>query len=121
MVNTLDLGGRYLKQTYAGDPNDGPFPEFQGQGYWGYNTVTKEFEGFWIDTASTVMQTDRGTVDGDTWTMLGSTTNPQTGEPMKKRSVIRLENNDRHSIEMYFDLPGAGEVKTMEIVYTRAD
>ncbi len=33
MVNELDLGGRFLEQTYTGDPNDGPFPAFEGRGY----------------------------------------------------------------------------------------
>jgi hypothetical protein len=40
MKNTLDLGGRFLRQDYVGDPNDGPFPEFAGRGFRGFNTVT---------------------------------------------------------------------------------
>ncbi len=30
MVNTLDLGGRFLHQVYTGDPNDGPNGEPSG-------------------------------------------------------------------------------------------
>ena len=41
MENTLALGGRFLRQDYTGDPSDGPFSNFEGRGYWGYNTVTK--------------------------------------------------------------------------------
>lgn len=121
MENAFELGGRFLKQVYTGDANDGPVPDFRGRGYWGYNTATNEYEGFWIDTASTVMQHDRGTLDGDTWTMIGSMTNPQTGAAMKKKSIIRLESGDRHVMEMYLDIPGMGEVKTMEITYTRVE
>lgn len=121
MENTLDLGGRFLKQVYTGDPGDGPFPDFAGRGFWGYNTVTKKYEGFWIDTASTSIQTESGSVDasGKVWTMVGETTNPQTGEAMKKRSVITLVDTDHHRMEMYFGTPDGGEGKGMEINYTR--
>jgi len=120
MVNEWDLGGRYVKQTYTGD-NGGPFPGFEGRGYWGYNTVTNEYEGIWLDSASTMMQAEKGHVDdaGKVWTMTGAFANPETGQPMTKRSQITLHDNDRHTMEMYFDIPGMGEMKTMEIEYTR--
>lgn len=121
MVNEPDLGGRFLKQTYTGDPHDGPFPEFEGRGYWGFNTVSGRYEGFWIDNASTMMQIEHGQVDesGRIWTMTGEMPNPATGRTMTKRSVITLEGDDNHRMEMYFDT-GEGEQKSMEIRYTRA-
>ncbi len=121
MVSEFDLGGRFLRQTYTGDPNEGPFPSFEGRGYWGYNNVSKRFEGFWIDNASTMMQTETGEVDdsGKTWTMVGEMPNPKTGKTMSKRSVITVEDDDHHTMEMYFD-SGEGEVKAMEINYERA-
>ncbi len=121
MVNEFDLGGRFLKQTYTGDPNDGPFPEFEGRGYWGYNNITKRYEGFWIDNASTMMQTETGEIDetGKVWTMIGEIPNPATGDNMTKRSVIVLEDDDNHRMEMYFET-GEGEMKSMEILYKRA-
>jgi hypothetical protein len=120
MVNDFDLDGRFLRQTYTGDPNDGPFPSFEGRGYWGFNNVTKRFEGFWIDNASTMMQHEAGELDesGKVWTMVGEMPNPQTGGMMKKRSVITLEDDDHHTMEMFFDT-GDGEVKSMEINYER--
>ena len=120
IVNEFDLGGRFLRQTYTGDPNDGPFPSFEGRGYWGFNSVTKRFEGFWIDNASTIMQYESGELDesGKVWTMVGEMPNPQSGGTMKKRSVITLEDDDHHTMEMYFDT-GDGEVKSMEINYER--
>ena len=39
MINELDLGGRFLRQTYTGDESEGPFPNFEGRGYWGFNTA----------------------------------------------------------------------------------
>ena len=121
MTNSLDLGGRYLSQSFKGDQSDGPFPNFEGRGFWGYNTVTEKYEGFWIDTASTIMQHETGKLDasGKVWTMIGEMTDPQSGRPMQKRSVITLEDNDHHRMEMFFPGPDGNELKCMAIRYTR--
>ena len=122
MVNELDLGGRFLKQTYEGDQAEGPFPNFAGRGYWGYNKVDGRWEGVWMDTASTVMQTEQGSLDdsGKVWTMRGEMTNPQNGATIVKRSVITLVDDDHHTMEMFFESP-EGEMKGMEISYRRSD
>jgi hypothetical protein len=123
MTNTMELGGRFLHQHYEGDPStDSPFPDFQGRGYWGYNTVLGKYEGFWIDTASTLMQTESGDVDGSgkVWTMLGEIPDAKSKRPSQKKSVISLTDRDHHSMEMFFTDPGGTEVKGMEIKYTRA-
>jgi hypothetical protein len=121
MVNELDLGDRFLRETYTGDPSEGPFPEFEGRGYWGYNKVSGQYEGFWIDTASTVMQSETGDVDdsGKVWTMMGEMDNPQTGQKIKKKSVITLVDDDHHRMEMFFEGPDGSEMKGMEIRYVR--
>ena len=121
MTSTFDLGSRFLHQRYVGDPSERPFSNFEGRGYWGFNKATNKYEGFWIDTASTVMQTDSGDVDesGTVWTMTGSMPGRQRGTTMTKRTIITLKDNDHHSIEMYFEGPDGGEVKGMEIQYTR--
>ena len=120
MTSTLELGGRFLHQVFKGDPGGGPCPDFEGRGYWGYNTAAKKFEGFWIDTASTVMQTETGDVDasGKVWTMIGEMTDP-AGKAMQKRSVITLKDDDHHVMEMYFKGADGNEMKGMEIQYTR--
>ena len=118
MVNALDLGDRFLKQTYTGDQAEGPFPNFAGRGFWGYNKVDAVWEGVWIDNASTVLQIERGSVEGNVWTMRGEMTNPSTGQPISKKSVITLVDDDHHSMEMFFETP-EGEMKGMEIQYVR--
>ncbi len=121
MVNTLDLGGRFLRQEYTGDQVDGPFPSFEGRGFWGYNPTIEKYEGFWIDNASSGMQTETGDVDGagKEWTMVGETINPANKQPMKKRSMIVVADNDHHSMETYFTGPDGNEFKAMAIVYER--
>ena len=120
MTNTLDFDGRFLRHDYAGDPGPGPFPNFKGGGFWGYNDVAKEYEGVWVDNASNVMQIETGTVDDDgkVWTMKGAMTCPQTGKKITKRSVITLADNDSHKMEMFF-ISDEGEHKGMEINYQR--
>lgn len=121
MVNTLDLGGRYLKQDYKGDADDGPFPNFEGRGFWGYNDVTGKYEGFWIDNASNQMATEQGDYNASTksWTMLGQMT-MQGGASCAKRSVITVISEDEHTMEMFFTGPDGNESKGMQIHYTRA-
>ncbi len=120
MTNTLILGGRFLQQVYKGDPESGPFPDFEGRGFWGFNKAKNKYEGFWIDTASTQMQTEVGDVDdtGRVWTMVGEMIDP-TGNTIKKRSVITVEDNDHQKIEMFFSGPDGNEFKAMEIRYER--
>jgi len=121
MINAFDLGGRFLKQTYHGDPSDGPFPDFQGRGYWGYNDAADRWEGFWIDTASNMMQVDHGRLDADAqWTMTGEIVNPQTGAPMRKRALIRVHDRNAHTMETWFEAPDGHEFKAMQIDFTRA-
>ena len=121
MVNSFQLDGLYLHQNYTGDKIDGPFPSFLGKGYWGYNTNQKRYEGFWIDNASTTMQTEHGqmSADGKTWEMHSEFIPPGSDQPMNKRTVITLIDNDNHMMETYVTVPEQGEFKNMEIIYKR--
>lgn len=119
MTNTFQVGGLFLHQEYQGDKVDGPFPSFVGRGYWGYNTNLGNFEGFWIDNASTQMQMETGTVDesGKTWEM--SSEFEMHGATMKKRTIIKILDNDHHTMESFMTQPGGEEMKSMEIDYKR--
>ena len=120
MTNTLVLEGRFLQQVFKGDPGGGSSPNTEGCGFWGFNKATNKYEGFWIDTHSTKMQTEVGDVDdtGRVWTMVGEMTDP-TGKTIKKRTVITLEDNDHHKLEMFFPGPDGNKFKGMEIRYER--
>ena len=122
MQNTLVLGNHFLKQDYQGDASDGPFSGFAGYGFWGYNTTTQKFEGFWIDSASTMMQYETGSVDeaGKVWTMHSQLISPRDKQPMERRTVISWVDKDHHRMESYFTGPDGNETKVMEIEYFRA-
>ena len=122
IVNSFQLGGLYLHQDYQGDQVDGPFPSFEGKGYWGFNTTSQQYEGFWIDNASTTMQTEFGTCDeaGKVWEMNSEFIHPMNGETMKKKTVIELVDGDRHSMTAYFVNEGQPDFMNMRIDYQRA-
>jgi hypothetical protein len=82
--------------------------------------VQHRWEGFWIDTSSTIMQTETGTYDpaARAWTMHGSFPAAFGRPAVSKRAVIGVESDDRHWMEQYQD-DGLGEVRTMRIEYER--
>ncbi len=121
MVNELILGDRYLEQRYQDDSG-----MFAGKGFLGYNTVDKRYEGFWIDSMATFIQVEHGQLDeaARRWEMHSTMTDPGSGAPMRKRSVMTAHDDDHLTMEMYFaplgqdGKPGA-ECKCMEIRYER--
>lgn len=116
MTNQMIVGDRFLQQEYHDDAG-----MFEGRGFWGYNHIDRRFEGFWIDSMATFFQIEHGRLDEskNIYVMEGSMTNPGTGQPMKKRSVIKLTGPDEHSLELYFAPQGGPEAKAMEIRYKR--
>ena len=122
MTNSFQVDNLYLHQEYQGDSASPHGPTFVGRGYWGYNFGSGKYEGFWIDNASSIMQTETGSVDqsGKVWTMTSEIVNPRDGTLMKKRSVIELVDNDRHSMESFMTGRDGKEVRTMSIEYVRA-
>lgn len=121
MRNTSEIDGLYLRQDYRGDSSDGPFPDFLGQGYWGYNQTLSQFEGFWIDNASTTMQLEYGQVDdsGNRWEMRSEFIPAAGQKPIRKRTVIQWVDHDHHTMQSWFQAPGAPEFLSMEISYRR--
>lgn len=118
MVNEWMLGDRWVRQRYRCDSG-----RFEGFGLFGFNNITRRYEGFWVDTMSTGMSNDQGTCDeaGTTWEMTTTCPNPMDGSTMLKRSTIRVLSPNKHVMEMYFApeaRPDAG-FKAMEIVYER--
>ena len=118
MTSHWALGGRFVEQSYEGEAFGGVF---QGKGFMGFDNTSQQFQGFWIDTASTMMQTEAGSYDPatKTFTMTGTMTCPSSKKDLTKRDVIKVIDNDHHSMEMYFTGEDGKEVKGMEIQYTR--
>jgi len=116
-TRTMILGGRYLEETVhssvAGQP-------FEGRGLTGYDNVTGQWWGSWIDSMSTGVMTTSGDWDetAGVGTFKGEYKDPLTGTLQTSRSVVRRLPNGDELMEMYMST-AAGEVKAMEILYQR--
>jgi hypothetical protein len=118
-TNTLIMGGRWLRQDYKGEMMGMPF---EGVGMLGYDNFKKQFIGSWIDNASTMMMHSMGTANesGTEFNLSGTMDEPITGERDKKfRHAWKIASADSHTFEAYDNIPGKGEVKVLEITYTR--
>lgn len=112
------LGGRYLEDRFEGQMMD---RTFQGGGVTGYDNARQEYFSIWVDDMSTAPTILRGHADqaGKVFTYRGSYDDPVTGEHKRVRAVTRIIDQDHHTFEMYDVGPWGGEIKMMEISYTR--
>jgi hypothetical protein len=104
-----------------------------GVPYWrlgllGYSTMDERYEWVTIDAANANMMIYLGEPNSGqqmpismsgVFTDQGMISEETVGEPIGQRTVIRIENDDRHIVELYFTAPG-GEVFLVDrSVYTR--
>lgn len=116
--NKMILDGRYLLQDVSCDLLGKPF---KGRGLNGYDNVQGKYVGMWIDNMSTGMATSVGAADkdGKVLTYDREETDPLTKAKSKCRDVVRIVDENKHTLEMYKTPPDGKEFKTMEITYTR--
>ena len=122
------LEGRFLEETVTGKFLG---RAYHGRGLLGYDNLKKQYTTVYVDSMSTGIVTMLGTLDkaGKTFTYTGEYDDPLTGKPKKARWIVRIESNDKHTIEFYepaLPAPGAPpggepgkEFKTMVVVFTR--
>ena len=118
MTNEWVMDGRFLKQKFEGQMMG---QKFAGVGYWGYNNVSKEYEGVWLDSMSTAISVSRGkpSASDKSFEMVSQESDPRTGEKVKVKSMIEVQDEDHHTYSRYHMTPG-GPVKGLEIHYTRS-
>src|SRR5262249_54430220 len=90
------LGGRYLHMMFKGDFMGQPF---EGAGTMGYDNVTKKYFGTWMDSQSTGMMNSTGTWDSSSkqYTMNSEMPDPSTGNMVKCRAVMTIEDDNHHT------------------------
>lgn len=117
-VNELVLGGRFVKSHYTSEFMGQPF---EGYGYLGYDNITKQHIGLWMDSMTTGVMMDAGQCDptGKIFTMVGSFKEP-SGQDIKSTNKWTIIDNNTWKLEMWHAMPGMDEMKVGEIVYTRA-
>ncbi len=124
-VRKAAMDGRYLHGDYSGKfkmPGaDGKMKEmdFKGMSLDGYDNVKQKFISAWVDNMGTGIMLSEGTYDvtSKALTFTGEY-EAMPGMKSRIREVITMADKDHHSMEYYEDR-GQGEVKSMEISYTR--
>ncbi len=108
--------GRYIIGKYTGNMMGMPF---SGMDITGYDNVKKMFFTSWIDNMGTGVMYVEGTYDknSNTFNYTGETADPM-GNKMKVKEIITIIDKDHNKFEMFMDT-GKGEIKSMEIKYTR--
>jgi hypothetical protein len=111
-----DFNGTFKMPGADGKMKDMPF---KGMSIEGYDNVKQKFFSHWIDSMGTGSMESEGTYDPatKTFTYTGEY-EPMAGMKVKVREILKITDNDHHRFEMYEDR-GQGEMKSMEISYSR--
>ncbi|MGZ6125966.1 MAG: DUF1579 domain-containing protein [Myxococcales bacterium] len=112
------LGGRYLQQEVKGNMAEQPF---EGRGIEGYDNVTKENFGTWMDSMSTGLMVMRGKCPASAkkCTYKGTMPDAVAGKAVPVTEIVTYTDDDHFSFEMHGPGPGGKPFKMIEIAYTR--
>jgi len=112
------FGGRFIEEHFTGTIMGMPF---EGRGFTGFDNNKKLFVGTWMDSMSTGVSTQYGSInpEGTVLTMVGTMDEPMTGEMGKAvMSTIEIVDEDTHVMKMYDVLYGERKLQ-MQITYRR--
>jgi hypothetical protein len=107
--------------------------KIEGKPYWrkgwlGYSIMDRRYEWVTIDSLNTTMMIYRGKPGsgGETpiemtgvFTDQGVVSEKTVGKAVGQRTVVRIDDKDRHVFELYFTPPGGKEQLADRSVYTR--
>jgi len=113
------MGGLWLVAEFKGDMGGQPF---EGHGIYGYDPDKKKYVGAWIDTQSTSIQFQEGTLspDGNSMTMTGEIKNPMGAGMVTIKMVDAFTDDNTRVFAMKMPMPGgSGDVDVMTITYKR--
>jgi hypothetical protein len=112
------LGGRYMQQDVKGEMGG---MAYEGMGLEGFDNVSKERFGIWVDSMSTGTMVSRGkcAAGAKSCTMKGTVNDAMTGKPATVREVLTKTSDNSFTFDMYGPDPAGKEFHMMQIVYTR--
>ncbi len=115
------LGGRFVVQKYSGKMNFGPGMEMtlDGLQILGFNNLTKEYEAYWFDSMSTWCVFSSGKEEDGVISLKGTIYDAISPQGRPTRFTQRKVDDDRFVGEAFDTIPPLGEVKVMELEYTR--
>ncbi|MDX1625359.1 MAG: DUF1579 family protein [Wenzhouxiangellaceae bacterium] len=113
-----ELGGRVLRETWAGDFLGAPF---EGVGRIGYDNVTEQYWSTWTDNWSTGLMVMSGDYDEseDRYEFHGEYIDPASGETVRMRSVWTFPSATTEKMDTYESRGNGEERLTMRVKMTR--
>lgn len=111
------MGRRFVRSEYTGELAGRPY---RGEATFGFSNPASRYESSWVDSIGSAISQSSGTRDGDVVTLKGIEVNPMMGGEIPFRHVYTKKSDDEWVMESYWTMPGMGEMKGMELVYTRA-
>ncbi|MCW3467207.1 DUF1579 domain-containing protein [Chitinophaga nivalis] len=111
------LGGRYQESRFLGDFMGMPF---EGIGTMAYDNARKLFISTWMDNMGTgIIVLEGNWEEAEKAVVLkGKCQDPISGKPMVVKELLKWQDNNHHSMEMFREVDGK-EFKDMEIKFTR--
>jgi Protein of unknown function (DUF1579) len=116
--------GQYIEDTTDGTVDGKPYWR---RGWLGYSNLDRRYE--WVTVAPRVpMMIYLGKPDSGeqlpievsgVFTDQGVVSEQTVGKRVGQRTLIRIENNNRHIFELYFTPPGGKEQLALRMTYTR--
>jgi len=112
------LGGRYLVEELKSEMMGQPF---EAMGITAFDRQAKKFQIAWLDTMGTAITEGSGTrsADGKVLTITMRMFDPMAGKEITMRGVETTTSDDSFTYEMFGPAPAGGEMKVMQLVYTR--
>ena len=119
--------GHYIQDTTEGVVDGQPYWR---RGWLGYSNMDRRHEWVTIDPLNTTMMSYLGKPGSGeklpiemtgVFTDQGVVSERTVGKRVGQRTVIRMENDDRHVFELYFTPPGEREQLADRSVYTRIE
>lgn len=111
------LGGRYVEQIYNGIHMGMPF---EGRGFTGYDNNQQKYVATWMDTYSTGMMNSLGSGKAtDAEIPTDAEVVDPSGQRVRFQCLLRIQDHDHHSFEMWTKGPGGRRHRTMLVEYTR--
>jgi hypothetical protein len=112
------LGGMWMISHFKGEMMG---MSFEGSSQMGFNPETKKYTGTWVDSMSPYAMTTEGTWDEKTQTLTQTGTGKDASGNEAKMKMTSVYNKDGSRLfSMFMPMPDGKEMKTMEILYTKA-
>jgi hypothetical protein len=116
--NRLVLGGRFLLCEASSGEGDA---RIEAMSVYGFDARRKQFFAVMLDNLHTYPLQPTGNYEPATRSFVfsGKERDEVTGAAFAYRLLLRVESADRHTVELFVDVPGGVPLKVLDAVYTR--